>query len=196
VFAAALSFVISGWESFSAPVRVAIPTTFTLGFFGLGWYVRSKTRLYRSGIAISAIAALLIPIDFYTIYVNFDIAPAYAPTFWLITSLFCVGAYTIATFIIRSRFFGYLVVAALGSTALALVELSHQQFNLSLDWRTASLSLLCLCLVLVASYLNRFDQPNPRGLQDLAGLFFSAPPTANTLAVSSGLSRSHSSVSA
>jgi hypothetical protein len=164
VFAAALSFVISGWESFSAPVRVAIPTTFTLGFFGLGWYVRSKTRLYRSGIAISAIAALLIPIDFYTIYINFDVSPDYAPTFWLITSLFCVGAYTLATFIIRSRFFGYLVTAALGSTALALVELGHQQFALSLDWRTASLALLCLCLVLVASYLNRFDQKDPRGL--------------------------------
>ncbi|HXV99798.1 MAG TPA: hypothetical protein VEC93_15380, partial [Anaerolineae bacterium] len=95
LFAAALSFVVWGWKDFSAPLRVAIPSGFTAVFFALGWYVRTKTLLYRSGIALSAIAALLIPIDFYTIYVNFHISPDYWPLFWLITSLASLIAYII-----------------------------------------------------------------------------------------------------
>jgi hypothetical protein len=63
LFVAAISFVVWGWKDFSAPVRVAIPFGFTALFFGLGWIVRIKTHLYRSAIALSAIAALLIPID-------------------------------------------------------------------------------------------------------------------------------------
>ncbi|NJN94369.1 MAG: hypothetical protein HC875_09890, partial [Anaerolineales bacterium] len=155
LFSAALSFVVWGWKDFSAPLRVAIPAGFTALFFTLGWYVRTKTPLYRSGIALSAIAALLIPIDFYTIYVNFHISPDFWPTFWLITSLICLIAYTGATLIIRSRFFGYLVGTAAGSTALALLQLLHQTFGLSLDWQTASLCGVALGLIVVATGLEK-----------------------------------------
>jgi len=119
LFAAALSFVAWGWKDFSAPLRVAIPTGFTAIFFGLGWYVRKKTPMYRSGIALSAIAALLIPIDFYTVYVNFNIPPDFWPAFWLVTSAICLVTYIIAGLSIRSRFFGYVVGTAAGSTVLA-----------------------------------------------------------------------------
>ena len=64
LFVAAISFVVWGWKDFSAPVRVAIPFGFTVLFFSLGWLVRQRTHLERSAIALSAIAALLIPIDF------------------------------------------------------------------------------------------------------------------------------------
>ncbi|MBE7473847.1 MAG: hypothetical protein DPW09_08760 [Anaerolineae bacterium] len=158
LFSAALSFVVWGWKDFSAPLRVAIPAGFTALFFTLGWYVRTKTPLYRSGIALSAIAALLIPIDFYTIYVNFHISPDFWPSFWLITSLICLMAYVGATLIIRSRFFGFLVGVAAGSTALALVQILHQAFGLSLDWRTASLSGLALGLIVLATTLEK-QQP-------------------------------------
>jgi hypothetical protein len=147
LFSAALSFVIWGWQDFSPLLRVAIPTGFTGLFFGLGWLVRAKTSLYRSGLALSAIAALLIPIDFYTIYVNFHVPPQIFPTFWLVTSLLCLIAYTMATLSIQSRLFGYLVGAAAGSAVLALIELGHQWVDLSLDWRTAGLSVLAAALL-------------------------------------------------
>ncbi|PKO23406.1 MAG: hypothetical protein CVU38_04245 [Chloroflexi bacterium HGW-Chloroflexi-1] len=81
LFAAAVSFVIWGWKDFSAPVRIAIPSSFTVLFFALGWYVRTKTLLSRSGIALSAIAALFIPIDCYTIYANYGSPPDGWPEF-------------------------------------------------------------------------------------------------------------------
>lgn len=155
LFSAALSFVIWGWKDFSAPLRVAIPAGFTILFFALGWVVRTKTPLYRSGIALSAIAALLIPIDFYTIYANFNIPANVWPAFWLITSLFCLAAYTLGTLAIQSRIFGYLVGAAAGSTVLAGIELGHQMAALSLDWRTAGLSGLAAILLGLAWMLDR-----------------------------------------
>lgn len=71
LFVAAISFVVWGWEDFPPPVRVAIPFGFTALFFVIGQVVRAKTHLERSALALSAIAALLIPIDSYTIYANF-----------------------------------------------------------------------------------------------------------------------------
>ncbi len=151
LFAAALSFVVWGWKDFSATLRVAIPTGFTLLFFAMGWYIRAQTHLYRSGIALSAIASLLIPIDFYTVYANFDIPPDYGPAFWLATSLICLAAYVVVTLMIRNQIFGYLVGVAGGSTVLALIELGHQFLGISLDWRTAGLSALALCFTLLST---------------------------------------------
>jgi hypothetical protein len=173
LFAAALSFVVWGWKDFSAPLRVAIPTSFTAIFFALGWYVRTKTPMYRSGVSLSAIAALLIPIDFYTVYVNFHIPPDYWPAFWLITSLACLIAYIFATFIIRSRFFGYLVGVAAGSIVLALIEVAHQAIGLSLDWRTAGLSLLAFGLICLATALGKWQKV---ALQDEVSPHFFAEP--------------------
>lgn len=176
LFAAALSFVVWGWKDFSAPLRVAIPTSFTAIFFALGWYVRAKTPLYRSGIALSAIAALLIPIDFYTIYVNFHISPDDWPLFWLVTSLVCLLAYIAATLLIRSRFFGYLVGTAAGSTVLAIIQLSHQSLGLSLDWQTAGLSGLALGLIVLATALEKRQgaAASPHLPQDTGRLFASS----------------------
>ena len=160
LFTAAISFVIWGWQDFSAPLRVAIPVGFTLLFFGLGWFVRNKTALYRSGIALSAIAALLIPIDLYTVYVNFSNPPAYWAEFWLIASVICILIYIAATLNIRSRFFGYLVGVAAGSAVVAAVEVAHQHWGLSQDWGSAAVSLLGLGLVLIASALTRLPDTN------------------------------------
>lgn len=165
LFSAALSFVIWGWQEFSAPLRVTIPTGFTGLFFSLGWYVRTRTHLYRSGIALSAIAALLIPIDFYTIYVNLSIPADYGPFFWFITSLICLAAYSVITMLIRSRFFGYLVGVAAGSTALAVIELGHQALGLSPDWRTAGLSVVSLGLVILATMFDRDRLANSSPLE-------------------------------
>jgi hypothetical protein len=155
LLSAAISFVVWGWKDFSAPLRVAIPTGFTLVFLGLGWYVRTQTRMYRSGIALTAIAALLIPIDFYTLYINFSIPPEHTPAFWFITSLVCLGAYLAITLSTQSGLFGYLVGAAAGGTVLSLVEIGHQRFALARDWDPAALATLAVGLLVIATALSR-----------------------------------------
>jgi len=155
LFSAAISFVIWGWRDFSPPVRVAIPTAFMLTFLGLGWYVRNKTRMYRSGIALTAIAALLMPIDFYTVHVNFRIQPEYGPAFWLLTSIICLFAYIWITLRTQAVLFGYLVGTAAGSCVLALVAMGNRAFGLSFDWRSAALSALAMGLMLIAPFINR-----------------------------------------
>ena len=104
---------------------------------------------------MSAIAALLIPVDFYTVYANFHVPPDSAPLFWLVTSMACLAAYIVVTLIIRNPFFGYLVGTAAGSTVLAIVEVAHQSFGFSLDWRTSGLSALAVCLILLATLFSR-----------------------------------------
>ena len=155
LFVAAISFVVWGWKDFPAPVRVAIPFGFTALFFGLGWVVRSKTHLYRSAIALSAIAALLIPIDSYTIYANYGSPPEGWPEFWLITSLACLVVYILVALQIQSRFFGYISGVAAGSAVLALLEVFT---DLSRDWYSAALSILAVGLILLGTWITNRSQ--------------------------------------
>jgi hypothetical protein len=155
LFVAAISFVIWGWKDFSAPVRVAVPVGFTALFFGLGWVVRTRTQLYRSAIALSAIAALLIPIDSYTIYANYGSPPDGWPEFWLITSLACLVAYVLAALQIQSRFFGYITGMAAGSTVLAALEVFT---DLSNDWYSAALSVLAVGMLVLGTWLTRLSR--------------------------------------
>ena len=153
LFVAAISFVVWGWKDFSAPVRVAIPFAFTTLFFGLGWMVRTKTQLSRSALALSAIAALLLPIDFYTIYANYGSPPNGWPVFWLLTSLACLIAYILAALQIQSRFFGYITGIAAGSTALAFLEIVS---DISRDWYSAALSMLAVFLIVLATSISNY----------------------------------------
>ncbi len=155
LFVAAISFVVWGWKDFPAPVRVAIPFGFTALFFGLGWYVRSRTHLYRSGIALSAIAALLIPIDSYTIYANYGSPPEGWSQFWLVTSLACLVVYIVAALQIQSRFFGYITGIAAGSAVLASLEFFT---DFSRDWYSAALSILAVGLILLGTWITRLSQ--------------------------------------
>jgi hypothetical protein len=159
LFAAAISFVVWGWRDFSPLLRISIPTGFTALFFGLGWYVRVKMSLYRSGIALSAIASLLIPIDFYTAFVNLEIPPDLWPEFWLTTSLFCLAAYLVVTLTIQNSLFGYLVGAAAGSVVLAAIEIGYKSVGLSRDWYTAGLSVLALAMLVLGTALARAAKP-------------------------------------
>lgn len=156
LFVAAISFVVWGWKDFSAPVRVAIPFGFTALFFALGQVVRTKTRLDRSALALSAIAALLIPIDSYTIYANYGRPPAGWERFWLVTSLACLVVYVLAALQIQSRFFGYITGAAAGSAVLALLEILT---DISRDWYSAAISILAAAMFLLGTWLSRHPRP-------------------------------------
>ena len=159
LFTAAISFVVWGWRDFSALVRVAIPTSFTVLFFALGWFVRTKTALYRSGIALSAIAALFIPIDAYTVYANYGSPPEGWPEFWLLTSLVCLVAYILTALSIQSRFFGYLTGMAAGSSLLALLEVLQGSTGLSRDWYYAAPSVLAVGMLFLARFIARRTHP-------------------------------------
>jgi hypothetical protein len=156
LFVAAISFVVWGWKDFSAPVRVAIPFAFTALFFGLGWLVQTKTQLGRSALALSAIAALLIPIDSYTIYANYGSPPKGWPEFWLLTSLACLVAYILAALQIQSRFFGYITGIAAGSTILAFLEVFT---DISRDWYSAALSVIAVGMIILGSRVLVSAQP-------------------------------------
>lgn len=162
ILAAAFSFVTVGWENWSIPVRIAIPTVATVIFFVLGRYLRRNTRLIRSGMSISAVAALLVPIDFYTVYINFHIPPNLASSFWLFVSVVCLIAYIVATILIQSRFFGYLVCFAAGSVVISMIEVLHQFMGLSLDWRTSGLSLLAVIFIALAMRLEQGMKPGSK----------------------------------
>jgi hypothetical protein len=150
LFTAFISFVISGWKDFSKELRVGLPTLFTLLFFLLGWLVQTKTALYRSGFALSAIAALFVPVDCYTVYANYAAGDSW-PQFWLIASIFSLLVYILLALQIQSRFFGYLVVIAIGSSILAGMEV----LGLSRDWYSAGLSVLAVGLLFAAAGLTR-----------------------------------------
>ncbi|MBI5950849.1 MAG: hypothetical protein HY865_04270 [Chloroflexi bacterium] len=155
LFAAAISFVIWGWKDFPALVRVAIPSGFTVLFFALGWLVQTRTKMHRSGIALSAIAALFIPIDCYITFFTYTSATRDWGNFWFWTSLLCVIAYVVSTLVIQSRFFGYLTGMAVGSLAMSVIEVTRDFTHLSQDWFTASLSVVAAGMVILAVWIAR-----------------------------------------
>jgi hypothetical protein len=162
LFSAAVTFVIWGWKDFSPSLRVTIPAAFTLAFFALSWYMRTRTALSRSGVALEAIAALLIPIDFYTAYVNIEQLSGRWAEFWLLTSMICVFVYILLALRLQSPFFGYLIATAAGSVTLATVEIAQQHDLLSRDWYAAALALLALGLMVAAALLHRYPRHTGR----------------------------------
>ena len=123
VFASAVTLVVYNWERFTPWGQVAILSTFTLFFYGLGRYVRGTMKLRNSGIALTATASLLVPVDFYAVYLSGGIFPkeAWAEVWWL-TSAVCLVAYTITAWRVQAEFFGYLVGTALGNLLCASLQ--------------------------------------------------------------------------
>lgn len=101
VFASAVTLVVYNWERFTPWGQVAILSTFTLFFYGLGGYVRGTMKLRNSGIALTATASLLVPVDFYAVYLSGGIFPkeAWAEVWWLTSALLPIwGLYLLARF--------------------------------------------------------------------------------------------------
>ncbi|MGB0385836.1 MAG: hypothetical protein ACPGWR_13530 [Ardenticatenaceae bacterium] len=157
MFAAAVSLVVYNWDTFEPAVQVAFLAGFTALFYGLGWYVRTRMDLYGSGIALSAIASLLVPLDFYAFYLSGGLPQDRWPEIWLVASLVCLIVYTIATYSIQAPFFGYLVGLAAGS--LLTSTLNYVDVNRDL-WQT-SLVLLALGLAVGAEALHRRAKDSP-----------------------------------
>jgi len=166
LFASAVTLVAYNWERFPPLVQVAFLTGFTLFFYGLGWYVRAKMGLRNSGIALSATGSLLVPVDFYAIYLSGGIFPheAWAEV-WLAASAVCLVAYIITAATLRTEFFGYLVGTAAGSLLCAALQVA----SISSDWWTPMLCGLALLLLLLSQWKEtRFQAVFGRPFRHLA----------------------------
>ena len=147
LFISAVTMVAFNWRRFAPWLQITFLTGFTLFFYGLGWYVRVKMKLRQSGIALSATGSLLIPVDFYAVYLTTDIFPRAAwAEVWLLASVVCLAAYTITAALLRVEFFGYLVGAAGGSLLCAALQV----IGVPDDWWTPALSGLALLMMLAA----------------------------------------------
>jgi len=130
---------------------VLLLAAFTLTFYAFGWYVRVKMELWNSGIALTATGSLLVPLDFYAVYLGGGFVPyATAEQVWLLTSAVCLAAYLATVWAIETEFFGYLIAGAAGSLLCAAMRVA----GISPDWCAAALSTLALLVALLAEGLR------------------------------------------
>ena len=123
VVAAAGSWVATNWQSFPAIAQLGILGAGTALFFAAGWYVRVQLDLRESGIALSAVGALLVPLDFFVFYISGGFPAGSWPQVWLAASVVCLIIYLLVTYLIQASFFGYLVSLALTSLVIASLNL-------------------------------------------------------------------------
>jgi len=151
LFASAVTLVVFNWERFPPLVQVIFIAAFTLTFYGAGWFVRARMGLRSSGIALTAIGSLLVPIDFYTIYLSGGFPREAWPQVWLAVSILCFVAYLFTALRIQAEFFGYLVGVAAGSLLCATMQVT----GIHTDWWSAALSVLALAVTLLSDHLGR-----------------------------------------
>ena len=130
LFASAVSWVASNWNDFSPIIQGTFLVSVTAVFYGLGWFVRVKQGLHESGVAISAVASFLVPLDFLVYYLSGGFPPESWPTVWVTASLVCFGLYMLMTINLQAEFFGYLM--ALAATSLTISILNW--LNVPFDW--------------------------------------------------------------
>jgi hypothetical protein len=149
LFASAITLVVFNWDRFPPLVQVIFIAAFTLTFYSAGWFVRARMGLRSSGIALTAIGSLLVPIDFYTIYLSGGFPHEAWPQVWLGASILCFVAYLFTALRIQAQFFGYLVGSAAGSLLCAAMQV----IGVHTDWWSAALSILALAVALSADRL-------------------------------------------
>jgi hypothetical protein len=140
LFASAVTLVVFNWERFAPLVQVLFIAAFTLTFYAAGWFVRAKMGLRSSGIGLTAIGSLLVPIDFYAFYLSGGFPREAWPQVWLGVSLLCLVAYLFTALRIQAPFFGYLVGIAAGSVLCAALRV----VGVGADWWPAGVSILYL----------------------------------------------------
>jgi len=149
--AAAVSLVVWNWNAFPPLMQVGFLALFTATFYVLGWYVRVKLKLRRSGIALSAFASLLVPLEIYAIYLSGGFPAERWAEVWWAASLACLIAYLATVYAIQAEFFGYLVVLAGGSLLCATLEL----VNIPMIWWQVGLAIYALTIYLASMAVLR-----------------------------------------
>ena len=151
LLASGVSWVAWNWDAFPPLIQLGFLGGMTAAFFGLGWYVRTRMKLVGSGMALTAVAALLIPLDFFAYYISGGFPPGSWPTVWLAASVVCLGVYLLVATLLQAAFFGYLVALALGSCLLAGLNL----LNVPVEWWLTAVTGLALFLAVASEGLRR-----------------------------------------
>jgi len=147
----ASAFVISTLNPTGlAPLpHLGVMAATTAVFYAAGYTVRRRLGLTRTGAALLAVAAGLIPLDIWTLgghgLFHWDGA-----TVWLAASTVCLPVYLVSHYALRDRVFALLVAAAGCSEALALTH----RLGLPLEWSLAALMPLAIGYVLLAHALT------------------------------------------
>ncbi|MCL4265730.1 MAG: hypothetical protein KJ069_21130 [Anaerolineae bacterium] len=150
LFAAGISWVVWNWGTFTPAVQIAFLGGFTAVFYGLGWYVYQQMQLRGSGIALIAVASLLVPLDFYAFYLSDGFPPDSWPLIWLVASLVCLVAYLATAVWLQAPFFGYLIGLAAGSLLVSLLNLA----GVNQAWWQTGVMVTAVALVLVGEWLH------------------------------------------
>ncbi len=154
LIASATTYVVYNWETLPPAVQLAFIVLFTLSFYGAGWFLRVRMKLRLSGIAVTAVGSLLVPLDFYAVLIEGGVWPAGAwPWAWLLASAVCLPIYTFTALRIRAQFFGYLVAVAAGSLVCATLQVA----GVDPQWWLAALAALALALAALAYRLGAVD---------------------------------------
>jgi hypothetical protein len=155
--ASATTYVLYNWEKLPAAAQLAFIVLFTLSFYSAGWFLRVRMDLRASGIAVTAVGSLLVPLDFYAVFVAGEVVPAAQwPWVWLAASAVCLPVYTFTARRIQAGFFGYLVAVAAGNLLCAALQV----MGIPREWFLAGLVALALGLATLAYRLNA---PSPLG---------------------------------
>ncbi|HRQ37140.1 MAG TPA: hypothetical protein PLD25_04395 [Chloroflexota bacterium] len=150
LFAAGISWVVWNWGTFTPVVQIAFLGGFTAVFYILGWYVYQRMQLRGSGIALIAVASLLVPLDFYAFYLSDGFPPGSWPLIWFIASLVCLAAYLVTAVWLQAAFFGYLIGLAAGSLLAASLNL----VGVSRAWWQVGVMVTAVALALLGQWLH------------------------------------------
>ena len=151
LIASATTYVVYNWEKLPPAAQLAFIVLFTLSFYAAGWFLRVRMKLRASGIAVTAVGSLLVPLDFYAIFVAGGVLPFEMWSWvWLIASAVCLPTYTFTALRIRAEFFGYTVAVAMGSLLCAALQV----MSVPPEWWLAPLVALALSLAFLAYRLK------------------------------------------
>jgi hypothetical protein len=156
--ASATTYVVYNWEVLPPAAQLAFIVLFTLSFYGAGWFLRTRMNLHLSGVAVTAVGSLLVPLDFYAIGIAGGAVPAEEwPWVWLVASAVCLPIYTFTVLRIQAGFFGYPVAVAAGSLLCAALWV----MGVPPEWLLFALAALALGLAALAYRLT--ITPSPPG---------------------------------
>lgn len=167
LYLGALLFVVSSgvlviryWTQFPPAVRTLIVLLGTGLFYASGFFVRARLRAQHSGIVITGIGALLVPLNTVTIARTFGVESAHWPLLWLLSFLVMVPLNTLTARWLQAEFFAYIALAAVVGGIGSASSLA----GLPLPWWGAPIVLAGVVFLLLApraasSFLTILQRP-------------------------------------
>ena len=153
LIASAITYVVANWSTLPPWAQLAAIVLFTLSFYGGGWFMRTRMNLRASGMALTAVGSLLVPLDFYAVFIAGGFWPAERwPWVWLMASAVCLPIYIFTALRLRAQFFGYVVAAAGASLMCAALQV----LGVGSEWWLLALVSLALLYAALA-YRFRSD---------------------------------------